>query len=57
MAHTVSAFSLPVIKNLKLQVLRSLLPNIYFNLGRQSLEVLLYEEKGTVLTCYSVNIA
>ena len=56
MAHTVTGFSLPEIKNLKLQVLISFLPNIYFHLGRQALEVLLYEEKGTVLTCYSVNI-
>ena len=51
-----AGFSVAEIRNLKLNVLRSYLPNIYFQLGRQALEVILYEQKGRVLTSYSVSI-
>ena len=56
MAAETAGFSVAEIKSLKLNVLRSYLPDIYFQLGRQALEVILYEQKGRVLTSYSVNI-
>ena len=53
MVAETAGFSVAEIKSLKLNVLRSYLPNIYVQLGRQALEVILYEQKGKVLTSYS----
>ena len=47
MAAETAGFSVAEIKSLKLNVLRSYLPNIYFQLGRQALEVILYEQQGS----------
>ena len=56
MAAETAVFSVAEIRNLKLNVLGSYLPNIYFQLGRQALEVIFYEQKGRVLTFYCVSI-